>query len=315
MRVVITGGAGFIGSHIAELALAEGHSVLCVDDLSTGRRENVPEGAELAEVDIRDRGALDEALRRFEPDVVSHQAAQASVVVSLRDPLLDAAINLTGSLNVIEAALAVGARKLVFASTGGAIYGEIPEPERAKVGRPPLPISPYACSKLAVEHYLHAYRLNRGLEPVVLRYANVYGPRQDPHGEAGVVAIFGARLLAGEAVKVFARRTPGDGGCVRDYVYVSDVARANLLAVTGAVEASVVNVCTGRATTTAELLSGLETLLERSARVEQCGQRPGDVERSVLDADDAVAAFGPSTSLDEGLAATAAWFRGRDGAA
>lgn len=314
MRVLITGGAGFIGSHIADLALQQGHDVLCLDDLSTGRRDNVPSGAELAVVDIRDKAAVDGAFAAFKPDVVSHQAAQASVVVSVRDPWLDAGINVTGSLNVIEAALSVGAKKFAFASTGGAIYGEVTEPARAPVGQPPMPQSPYACSKFAVENYLHSYRVSRGLEPSVLRYSNVYGPRQDPHGEAGVVAIFASGLLSQKPLKIFARRTPGDGGCVRDYVYVADVAQANLLALTGQLSQSVINVCSGVPTTTAELLSQLEERLGRAASVEQCGQRPGDVERSVLDPGDAVGALGAPTAIADGLEKTARWFQERHGA-
>ncbi|HVZ35762.1 MAG TPA: NAD-dependent epimerase/dehydratase family protein, partial [Polyangiaceae bacterium] len=194
MRILVTGGAGFIGSHIADAALARGHEVLVIDDLSTGKRANVPSGARFVELDIRDGKRLHELIGEFRPQVISHQAAQTSVSVSTREPVRDADINVTGSLQLGDAAVEHGVERLIFASTGGAIYGEVPEGARAKEGDRTTPLSPYACSKLAFETYLTGYfAKERGLKSTVLRYANVYGPRQDPHGEAGVVAIFAQR--------------------------------------------------------------------------------------------------------------------------
>ena len=244
MRVLITGGAGFIGSHIADAVLAAGHEVAVLDDLSTGKRENVPaDTAAFFEVDLRDREGTAKALADFRPDAVCHQAAQASVAISVREPATDAAINIMGGLNLLDACRESGTRRVVFASTGGAIYGNIPE-GAAPVGTLPDPQSPYACSKAAFEMFLRNYQLHHGLEPQILRYANVYGPRQDPHGEAGVVAIFAQRRLGGQALKLYGMRKPSDGGCLRDYVYVADVARLNRLALEGTFAPGVANVGT-----------------------------------------------------------------------
>ena len=191
--VLVTGGAGFIGSHIVEDLLARGLEVAVLDNLATGKRENVPKGVPFFRVDLRDKEGVERAFREFRPTHVSHQAAQASVKVSVEDPVLDFEVNLLGGLNLLEACRQYGVEKLVFASTGGAIYGEVPEGERAEETWPPRPKSPYAASKAAFEHYLSVYGQSYGLKWVSLRYGNVYGPRQDPHGEAGVVAIFAER--------------------------------------------------------------------------------------------------------------------------
>src|SRR3954470_13854383 len=185
MRVLVTGGAGFIGSHVVERLLATGNEVAVLDDLSTGRRENVPAGVRFYEIDVRDREAVLRAFEEFRPQAVNHQAAQASVVVSLRDTRLDAEVNLLGGLNVLDASVASGVERFVFASTGGAICGEVAEGERAGEDCIPKPVSPYAIHKLAFEQLLAVYERHRGIGTRILRYANVYGPRQDPHGEAG----------------------------------------------------------------------------------------------------------------------------------
>ncbi len=305
MRVLITGGAGFIGSHVAERCLEAGHEVLILDDLSTGRRENIPEGARFVEADIRDASGVDGIFAEYRPEVLSHQAAQTSVSVSTREPLRDAEVNVVGSLSLLEAAVRHDVERVVFASTGGAIYGEVPDGERAKVGWPTRPLSPYACSKMAIEGYLGAYRAMHGLDSTVLRYANVYGPRQDPHGEAGVVAIFSQRLVAGESIQINARREEGDAGCVRDYVFVGDVVAANLKAIAGDIAPPIVNVCTGEATTTLELARMLEVKLGAEAKLGYAGPRIGDLEASVLEpSPEAV----PSISLEAGIGETAAWF-------
>ncbi len=280
MRVLITGGAGFIGSHIAEALLREGLEVAVLDNLSTGKRENVPPGVPFYQVDLRDGEGVERVFREFRPTHVSHQAAQASVKVSVEDPLLDFAMNLVGGMNLLEACRRHGVEKLVFASTGGAIYGEVPEGEAAKETWPPRPKSPYAASKAAFEGYLSAYGQNYGLKWVSLRYGNVYGPRQDPHGEAGVVAIFAERVLKGEPVTLYARRTPGDEGCVRDYVYVGDVAEAHTLALLSL--EGVYNVGTGEGHTTLEVLKAVAEAALKTPEVRHAPPRPGDLERSVL---------------------------------
>jgi UDP-glucose 4-epimerase len=308
MRILVTGGAGFIGSHISEAALAAGHEVCVLDNLSSGRRKNVPAAARFEQIDIRDSVAVDALIADFRPDAVSHQAAQASVSVSMREPLLDASVNLIGSLNILEACRAHGVGRFVFASTGGAIYGEVPEGHAATEETTPAPLSPYAASKLAVEGYLATYA-TLGVQSTVLRYANVYGPRQDPHGEAGVVAIFAQRLLAAEPLRIYARQSAGDGGCVRDYVYVGEVVRANLAALEGRLPHRVMNVGTGLPTTTAELLATMQAGLGTSAVAEQAGVREGDLQRSLLSPARFSAALGGITSLADGLATTVDWFR------
>ncbi len=308
MRVLVTGGAGFIGSHIVESLLEEGLEVAVLDNLSTGRRENLPKGVPLYEVDLRDREGVERVFRDFRPTHVSHQAAQASVKVSVEKPLLDFEANLLGGLHLLEAARRHGVEKFLFASTGGAIYGEVPEGERAQETWPPRPKSPYGASKAAFEHYLAAYGQNYGLPWVALRYGNVYGPRQDPQGEAGVVAIFIGRLLKGQPVTLYARRRAGDEGCVRDYVYVGDVVRAHNLALRSL--EGVYNVGTGEGRTTLEVLRAVEGALGLRAEVEPAPPRPGDLERSVLSPDKLMAhGFRPEVGFEEGVRLTVEAFR------
>lgn len=308
MKILVTGGAGFIASHVAEAALEAGHEVLVVDNLSTGRVENVPPKAELHTIDIRNRDALREVALRFRPDAISHHAAQASVAVSVREPVLDAEVNVLGSVNVAEIALECKSR-LVFSSTGGALYGEVPEGQLAAEGWPALPLSPYACSKASFELYLRAFGQAEGLRYTILRYGNVYGPRQDPHGEAGVIAIFLRRLLAGEPIQVNARKNQGDDGCVRDYVYVRDAVRANLAAFEGALDGRTINIATGAETSTRALAERLARLVDRPAVINDGAFRPGDLERSVLDPAVMVATLGSPTPLEQGLSDTTEWFR------
>jgi UDP-glucose 4-epimerase len=244
----------------------------------------------------------------FQPEVLNHQAAQTSVTVSTREPLRDATINVVGSLELLEQCARAKLKRVVYASTGGAVYGEVPEGERASVKTPARPLSPYACSKFAVECYLRAYAFEHGLQSTVLRYANVYGPRQDPHGEAGVVAIFSERLLGRQPIQINARREPGDPGCVRDYVFVGDVVRWNCLAVEGEVAETVVNVCSGEPTTTLDLARALAKEVGCEPELRFGPRRAGDVERSVLMPE---ATGQPPTALAEGLRKTVAWFRAR----
>jgi UDP-glucose 4-epimerase len=305
MKALVTGGAGFIGSHVADALLADGWSVEVLDNLSTGKRARVPAGAVLREVDVRDGDAVRRVVETFRPDVVCHQAAQASVVVSTRDPILDAQVNVLGSIHLLQASVAAKVGRFVFASTGGAIYGEVPEGQRASESSKPAPASPYACSKFATEAYLEAYRSEYGLAYTVLRYANVYGPRQDPHGEAGVVAIFARRLLANEPIQINARVKEGDDGCVRDYVYVADVVDANLRAARGEIAARVANVASGSATTTRDLAERIKRATQSKSAIGHAPRRPGDLQRSVL-----APAPGsrPPVPLDEGLRQTLDWF-------
>jgi UDP-glucose 4-epimerase len=308
VKILVTGGAGFIGSHVAEAALEAGHQVLVVDDLSNGRTENLPSNADFHPIDIRNKDVLRELALHFKPDAISHHAAQASVTVSVREPVLDADVNVLGSLNVANVALECSSR-LIFSSTGGALYGEVPEGKGAGEDWPALPLSPYACSKASFELYLRAYGQTSGLRYTILRYANVYGPRQDPHGEAGVVSIFLQRLLRGDPIQVNARIKEGDDGCVRDYVYVGDSVRANLAAFEGALDGRTINIASGVATTTRTLAERLVRLVDKPAIVSDGPHRPGDLERSVLDPAVMVSILGEPTPLERGLTATTEWFR------
>jgi len=295
VTVLVTGGAGFIGSHVAEALVARGKDVVVLDDLSSGKRENLPEGAELVEGDIRE--PQDELFAGVKPDVCFHLAAQADVRVSVARPEHDARINVIGTINLLEAAREHGTQ-LVFSSTGGAIYGECdgPAPEDA----PRQPLAPYGTSKLAGEEYLATYNRLHGTKHVALRYGNVYGPRQDPHGEAGVVAIFFKRFLSGEQPKVF-----GDGKQTRDYVYVVDVVRATLAAAER--DGGVYNVGTGRETSVVELFDLCRRVAgKESVEPEFAPPRPGELQRSVLDVSRAVDELGwrPEHSLEEGLRET-----------
>jgi len=310
MKVLVTGGAGFIGSHVSDALLAANHEVLVLDDLSSGHRHNVPAQATFAQGDIRDAAFVAKVFADFKPDVVTHQAAQTSVSISTREPLRDAEINILGSLNIMNASVQHKVRRVVFASTGGAIYGDVPEGTRASEQTPPNPMSPYACSKFSVEKYLTAYAREHDLASTVLRYANVYGPRQDPHGEAGVVAIFAQRVLAGEPIQINARAKEGDSGCVRDYVFVGDVVRANLLVIEGKLDKGPINVCTGVATSTLELAQLIEQAAGVKAVLRYGARREGDVQRSVLDPG-SPPPLGAAVPIAEGITRTVKWFKER----
>ena len=302
MRVVVTGGAGFIGSHVADAFVERGDEVLVLDDFSTGARENVPAPAAIAEIDVADAQGIVDAFSDFGAELVCHLAAQASVTVSVSNPERDFSSNVRGTFNVCQAATRLGA-PVVFASTGGAIYGnDAPIPTREDSLAQPL--SPYGASKLAGEAFVATRARSDGIPHVVLRLGNVYGPRQNPHGEAGVVAIFSERLLRGEPPVVY-----GHGKPTRDYVHVADVARAFILAADAEV-AGTFNVGWGREVSVRELLG----LLQRAAGTELEPSleplRPGELERSALDSNAAAEAFGwkPEVELDEGLAQTFRWY-------
>lgn len=309
-KVLVTGGAGFIGSHVAEAYLEDGWDVTVLDNLSTGRRENVPPGARLVEADIGSEEARElVATGGFE--VLNHHAAQMDVRFSVNDPLFDARVNLLGLINLLEGARSGRVRRVVFASSGGVIYDENAPLPHAESGRK-LPVSPYGVSKLGSEYYLTAYARLYGLEVVSLRYSNVYGPRQNPHGEAGVVAIFGLRLRTGRPLTVF-----GDGWQTRDYVYVEDVARANLAATTWRlpeitdVDSVALNIGTGVETSVNALARMMISVSGVPVAIEYAPARTGELRRSVLDCSKAWRLLGwsPTVTLEEGLERTYQWIR------
>jgi UDP-glucose 4-epimerase len=302
VRAIVTGGAGFIGSGLVDALIERGDEVVVIDDLTSGERRFVNSGARLEIRDIRSPEAAS-LIREVRPDVLFHLAAQMSVSYSVRMPLVDAGINIIGSVNLLEAAAEVGSR-IVFSSSGGTVYGEpvqIPTPETA----PRWPVSPYGVSKLSFEHYLAAFRAHRGIDFVSLRYANVYGPRQSPHGEAGVVAIFCEGLLGRRTFKIH-----GPGTDTRDYVYVDDVVRANLVAVdrgTG----GFYNVGTGRETDVNTIYRLVAERFGTDEEAEHGPARPGDIHRSVLDVSLAERDLGwrPEVDLATGIGRTVDWFR------
>ena len=304
MRAIVTGGAGFIGSHLVDALVARGDEVTVLDNLSSGRRERLNPPVDLAEGDIRDADAVRSAFARARPEVVFHLAAQADVRVSVEQPDFDADVNVIGTLRILEAAREHDAQ-VVFASSGGAIYGECdgPAPEDA----PRLPLAPYGTSKLAGEEYLGTYNRLHGTGHASLRYGNVYGPRQDPHGEAGVVAIFFGRLANGQELRIF-----GDGSQTRDYVYVQDVVAATMAAQG---QEGVFNVGTGIETSVVDLADACSRAAGVEAETVFAPARVGELQRSVLDPAQAeqVLGFRAGTSLDEGLAATWEFVREAEG--
>ena len=309
-RVLVTGGAGFIGSHIAEAYLAEGWEVTVLDDLSRGHERNVPKGARFVKADIRSPEAR-QVVATGKFDVLNHQAAQIDVRVSVDSPAFDAHINVVGLVNLLEGAGEGGVRRVVFASSGGVVYGDpdvVPTPEEAPKG----PVSPYGVSKLSGEYFLRALGALRGFEGIAMRYANVFGPRQDPKSEAGVVSIFVSRLLERQKLTVF-----GDGRQTRDYVFVRDVARANLLASTVAVppgsdiDATAFNIATARETSVLELAERVGKVMGMKPELEFAPARPGELFRSSLIVEKAKRVLGwtPTVKFEDGLAELVDWFR------
>ena len=314
LNILVTGGAGFIGSHVVDGYHRAGHRVTVVDNLSTGRMANLNTRAQFFQADIRS-ATLDAIFQQGRFDVVNHHAAHVDLRRSVADPWHDAEINILGTLNLLECARRFGVKRVIFASTGGAIYGdEVPYP--TPESHPAQPLSPYGVAKLTVEHYLHYYQAVHGLRPVILRYANVYGPRQDPYGEAGVVAIFAERLLQGDRPVIF-----GDGQQTRDFVFVGDVVRANLLAVDYLKEDSgdsaplVANIGTGHELPVNELFALLTTSLPNAPEPIYAPPKSGEQRRSVIDPSYAKRTLGwePLVSLEEGLRETWDWFKERSG--
>ncbi len=303
--ICVTGGAGFIGSHVADALVKAGHRVLIVDDLSGGRKENVPGGAELAVLDVRSDEAAGFLIDR-EVEVLVHHAAQMDVRRSVDDPRFDAEVNILGLLNLLEAGRRGSLRQVVFASTGGAIYGE-QDQFPADEDHPVRPVSPYGVAKLASERYLYYYHCQYGLEATCLRYANVYGPRQNPHGEAGVVAIFSRRLLDGEPATI-----NGDGLQTRDYVYVDDVVRANMAAIDRPGFA-VFNVGTGVETDVNTLFEHIAEAANYDAAPNHGPGMPGEQRRSCITSERILEEMSVAvdTPLARGIPATVDWFRSR----
>ena len=304
MRTLITGGAGFIASHIVDTYLAEGFEVAVFDNLSSGKRTNLPPSVQIYEGDICNVEQLASALSDFEPDIVNHHAAQVSVIVSTQDPRQDATRNVLGTVSVLDACTKAGVTQFIYAASGGSMYG-LPLHTPCDETTPVNPLSPYALSKYTGEQYVKLWERLYGLPATVLRYGNVYGPRQDPHGEAGVCAIFTSRLLAGEPVKIF-----GDGTQIRDYVSVSDVARANLLAVGKGIGESV-NIGTGLPTTTRQVFETIKSATGYTSEATQAPARNGEVQEIVLDVHKAEQVLGwkPAISFSDGIAKTVAWYR------
>jgi UDP-glucose 4-epimerase len=305
MRVLVTGGAGFIGSHVADACLSAGHDVLVIDDLSSGKRENVARDARFEQCDIRTPQAA-AIVESFRPQALLHHGAQMSVTRSVAEPSFDADVNVLGLINLVEAGRRAGLEKVVFASSGGTVYGEV-ESYPVHETAPTHPVCPYGVSKLSGEHYLFYYRRVFAVPYVALRYANVYGPRQDPHGEAGVIAIFSKKLLAGADVTIF-----GDGLQTRDYVFVGDVVRANLSALAGDF-CGAVNIGTGVETNVNDLYAIIKRHAGGPGKAVHAVPRDGELRRSVLSAALAERVLGwkPQTRLSDGLAQTVDFFRSR----
>jgi len=304
MRILVTGGAGFIGSHIVDALTDRRHSVWVADDLSTGKEENLNDRAEFVRIDITDKG-LEEALFSARPEVVFHCAAQIDVRKSVTDPLFDARSNIMGTINLLESCRAWGSRKVIFSSSGGTIYGNVDKP--ATEDSPVRPLSPYAISKLSCEYYIRCYSEWHGLYHTILRYANVFGPRQDPLGEAGVVAIFANAMLKGQKTVLY-----GHGQMIRDYVYVGDAVEANILAIEKG-DGETLNVGTARPTTVRELFESMADILSYSAEPGLEPARKGELASNLLShaRTSEVLGWQPKMSLEDGLKTTIEWFKER----
>ncbi len=304
MKILVTGGAGFIGSNVADAFLAAGHDVAIVDNLATGTRANLNSAARFYEADITDHSRMAEIFDAERPDVVNHHAAQVNIRVSVARPLYDTSVNVLGTVSVLEASALASVKRFIFVSSGGAVYGEplvIPTTEDI----PASPISAYGAAKLSGEHYCNVYHAVRGLPFVILRYANVYGPRQSPEGEAGVTSIFARLMLQGKPCTIF-----GDGSKTRDYVHVHDIARANLLALEHG-DLGVFNIATGRQVSDQQVFDALAAAAGYSETATYAPFRAGEVSRSALDCTRAreVLGWAPTINFEEGVASVVDFHR------
>lgn len=306
MRILVTGGAGFIASNVADAFIAEGHEVAIVDNLETGFRENVNPKARFYENDIRDAAAINKLFNEFKPEVVNHHAAQMDVRRSTRDPVYDAQCNILGSLNLILAAQRTGVKRFQYVSTGGAVYGEVPESALPVDENYPVnPICQYGISKHTVEHYLFLYHRLYGLSYIVQRYPNVFGPRQTPHGEAGVVSIFTGLLLDDKPCTIF-----GDGSKTRDYVFIEDVVRANLLALTADYN-GILNIGSGKGTSDQQVYDAVATAVGTALKPHYTAVRPGEVLHICINGARAKQVLGwmPTVSFADGVKRTVDYIR------
>jgi UDP-glucose 4-epimerase len=304
VKILVTGAAGFVASHVADAYIDAGHEVVIVDDLSRGAKKNVNPKARFCQCDIRDREGIEDIFRTEKPAIVNHHAAQMDVRRGVREPLYDAQVNILGSLNLIESALAHGARRFIYIASAGAGYGE-PKQKLVPEEYPINPITPYGISKHTIEHYLFTFQFLYGLEYVVLRYGNVYGPRQSSHGEAGVFAIFAEQMLAGAQSVIY-----GDGKKVRDYVYIDDVVAANVAALERGTN-EIFNISTGVETTDLEVFEVVRELLNAKVEPKYVPRRPGEIDKICLDISKAARLLGwiPQVSLAEGASRTASYFK------
>jgi UDP-glucose 4-epimerase len=302
-KILVTGGAGFIASNVVDAYIEAGHDVSVLDNLTTGKKGNINPKAKFFEADLRDKN-LSDLIAKISPEIINHHAAQIDVRKSVSDPIYNAEVNDIGTLNLLESAVKNKVKKVIFSSTGGAIYGEVKERNGADEKHSQEPISPYAITKRTTELYLHAYHVNRGLNYTVVRYGNVYGPRQDPLGEAGVIAIFCGRMLEGKDCTIY-----GDGEQLRDYVYVGDVAKANLLALDKG-DQQIFNVGTGQGTSVNELFSVLKELTGFSREAIYAPERMGELFRSVLNCNKIKKELGwkAEQNIKKGLELTLKWY-------
>lgn len=311
MKILVTGGAGFIGSNIVDAYVKAGHEIAIVDNLTTGKKENLNPQAKFYEVDIRDRQKLSQVVSEFSPDIINHHAAQIDVRKSVSDPVFNAEVNELGTLNLLDAAVKAKVKKIIFSSTGGALYGEITKKGGADENYPQEPISPYAITKRAAEMYFHSYKVNHGLNYTVLRYGNVYGPRQDPLGEAGVIAIFCGKMLNGEQPTIY-----GDGNQLRDYIYVGDVAALNLLVLEKG-DNQIYNVGTGKGISVNDLFAYLKEIMKFEKEAIYAPPRTGELFRSVLNCKKIKKEleWKAKTGIKKGLKLTLKWYlpAGRQG--
>jgi UDP-glucose 4-epimerase len=305
MKILVTGGAGFIGSNVVDAYTEAGHEVAVVDNLTTGKRENLNSKAKFYEVDIRNKEKLLQAITAFSPEIINHHAAQIDVRKSVEDPAYNAEVNEIGTLHLLEAAVKAKVRKIIFSSTGGAIYGEVTKKSGADENHPQEPISPYAITKRSAEMYLHSYKVNSGLNYTVLRYGNVYGPRQDPLGEAGVIAIFCGKMMRGEQPTIY-----GDGNQLRDYIYVADVAQLNHLVLDKG-DNQIYNVGTGKGTSVNDLFGCLKGIMKFDKEAVYAPPRTGELFRSVLNCKKIRKELDwkAKTSVKKGLKLTLKWYK------